>query len=274
MSRPLEDVVEEARLLAARGVRELVVIGQDTTSYGLDSEGKRRLPELLERIADVEGIRWVRLMYAYPAAFPLETLDILARHPALCKYLDVPVQHAADRVLRSMRRGISKRALLNLLETIRTRVPGIALRTTLIVGYPDEGEQEFDELLEFVENVRFERLGVFQYSQEEGTVAYPLGDPVPGEEKARRHDMLMALQRDISLTQNRSMVGTRQSVLVDRQEGDVWFGRTQYDAPEIDNEVIIHSSKPVGVGTFCDVEIVQAYEYDITGNVLSDGPGG
>jgi len=249
-------------------VRELVVIAQDTTAYGIDSDGRRRLPELLDRLADVEGIGWVRLMYAYPARFPIELLDVMARHPRICKYLDIPVQHASDHVLKSMARGMSARALRELLGTIRDRVPGIALRTTLIVGYPDEGEAEFEELRLFVEEQRFERLGVFTYSSEEGTTAFPLGDPVPPEEKERRRGVIMELQREISEARNEALVGTRQNVLVDRAEQGRFVGRTQHDAPEIDNEVLLVSDFPLRVGTFCDVEIVESYEYDLTGKVL------
>jgi len=267
-SRPLNDVLDEARGLAVSGVRELVVIAQDTTAYGIDSDGRRRLPELLDRLADVEGIGWVRLMYAYPARFPIELLDVMARHPRICKYLDIPVQHASDHVLKSMARGMSARALRELLGTIRDRVPGIALRTTLIVGYPDEGEAEFEELRSFVEEQRFERLGVFTYSSEEGTTAFPLGDPVPPEEKERRRGVIMELQREISEARNEALVGTRQNVLVDRAEQGRFVGRTQHDAPEIDNEVLLVSDFPLRVGTFCDVEIVESYEYDLTGKVL------
>jgi len=268
LSRPLNDVLAEARGLARGGVRELVVIAQDTTAYGVDRYGRRRLPELLDRLADVEGIGWVRLMYAYPAHFPLALLDVMARHPRICKYIDIPVQHASERVLKSMARGMSARALRELIGTIRDRVPGIALRTTLIVGYPNEGEAEFEELRSFVEEQRFERLGVFTYSSEEGTAAFPLGDPVSPEEKERRRGVIMELQQDISEARNAALVGTRQRVLVDRVEQGRFTGRTQHDAPEIDNEVHLVSDFPLQVGTFYDAEIVESYEYDLMGKVL------
>ncbi len=267
VSRPAEEIVSEARLLAAKGVKELIVIGQDTTYYGVDRGGTRKLGDLLQRIADVDGIEWVRLMYAYPAKFPLDVLDVIAGHPKICKYLDIPVQHVAEPVLRSMRRGISSRALVELLDTIRDRVPGIALRTTLIVGYPDETEREFEELLAFVRQQRFHRLGAFVYSHEEGTSAYSLGDPVPTNEKERRQAAVMEVQREISLERNEALVGSRLRVLVDRREGDRWVGRTEHDAPEIDNEVYMESSDPLVPGEFRSVDIQDVSEYDLYGRV-------
>ena len=267
VSRPEGEILDECARLAAGGVKELVVIGQDTTYYGLDIHGRRTLPDLLGRVADVPGIEWVRLMYAYPAKFPLELLDVIAGHPRVCKYLDMPVQHVASPVLTSMRRGISSRALRGLIDTVRSRVPGIALRTTLIVGYPAEGEKEFRELEEFVRETRFERLGVFPYSLEDGTSAYPLSDPVPGEEKARRQGRIMEIQQEISSERNAGLIGTRARVLVDRREKDLFVGRTEHDAPDIDNEVFLHAAGPVEIGTFREVDIVEAYEYDIVGNV-------
>ncbi len=263
VSRPEEEIVAEVKLLAAKGVQEVVVIGQDTTYYGLDIDGKRRLPHLLEQIADVQGIRWVRLMYAYPAKFPREVLQVIAQHPNICKYIDMPVQHVADEVLRSMQRGISQRALRELIDSIRTNIPGVALRTTLIVGYPSETERAFTDLTRFIEEVQFDRLGVFTYSLEDGTSAYPLGDPIPKKEKERRKDFVMELQKEISQASNDRLVGTRQKVIIDRVEDTTYVGRTERDAPEIDNEVFIESGDHLKVGTFCDVEIVDAYEYDL-----------
>ncbi len=264
-SRPEDELLDEARRLAEGGVKELVVIGQDTTLYGVDRGGKRCLGDLLSRLADVPGIGWVRLMYAYPASFPLDLLDVMAHHPNICRYLDIPLQHIADPVLTSMRRGMSRRALLELVGTIRRRVPGIALRTTMIAGYPAEGAEEFEDLVAFVREARFERLGVFSYSHEDGTAAYSLGDPIPFEEKERRRATLMEVQKAISEEQNASLIGKTIRVLIDRQEQDHYVGRTEFDAPEIDNEVIVRSSTPLPGGTFCDVEIVEAYEYDIVG---------
>jgi ribosomal protein S12 methylthiotransferase len=266
-SRPPADVIAEARALVNGGVKELIVIGQDTTYYGVDLWGERRLASLLDDLAGIPGLEWIRLMYAYPAHFPLDVLDVMARHPNICRYLDMPVQHASDKVLKSMRRGMTARALRDLVRTIRARVPGIALRTTLIVGYPDEGGEEFQELLDFVREARFERLGVFTYSQEEGTTAHPLGDPVSHEEKERRRAAVMEVQREIAGELNDGMVGSRVRVLIDRKEGGSWYGRTAVDAPEIDNEVIIEGGPDLAVGRFFDVGIVDAYEYDLIGKV-------
>lgn len=265
VSRPAGDIVREAELLAAQGVRELVVIAQDTTSYGIDRDGARTLGPLLERIAGISGIEWVRLMYAYPAQFPLDVLEVIAGNPKLCKYLDMPVQHVADPVLKSMRRGISRRAMLNLIERMQRRVPGIALRTTLIVGYPGETATEFSELLSFVRAARFARLGVFTYSQEEGTTAWILGDPVPAPEKERRRAAVMEAQREISEERNEGLVGSRIRVLIDRAEDGVSIGRTEHDAPEIDNEVYVTSDHVLAPGTFVDAAITDATEYDLYG---------
>jgi ribosomal protein S12 methylthiotransferase len=272
-SRPEEELLDEARRLADRGVKELVVIGQDTTLYGVDRDGTRRLSGLLSRLGDLPGIEWVRLMYAYPSKFPLDVLEVLAHHPHICKYIDLPLQHVSDRILASMRRGMSRRALRELVATIRRSVPGVALRTTLIVGYPGEGEAEFEELLAFVREARFERLGVFAYSHEEGTAAYPLGDPVPPEEKERRRARLMEVQMDISEEQNQALLGKTLHVLIERKERDHYAGRTEHDAPEIDNEVYVRSATPLEAGSFCDVDIVEAYEYDIVGVNRQDGEG-
>ena len=266
-SRKLEDLVAEARTLVEGGVRELVVIGQDTTCYGLDLYGRRSLPSLLEALADIPAIAWVRLMYAYPAKFPLEVLDVIARHPRVCKYMDIPVQHASDAVLKSMRRGISSRALRELLETVRARVPGIALRTTVIVGYPGEGEAEFAELMEFVRDQRFDRLGVFTYSHEEGTTAFGLGDPVSAAEKEQRLGAVMELQREISREKNEAFVGTRVKVLIEREEDGRFAGRSERDAPDIDYEVVVTSPQRLDKGTFCTALINDATEYDLYGTV-------
>lgn len=267
VSRPLQDIVDEGRLLASRGVRELVVIGQDTTYYGLDLAGSRRIASLLTSVADIPGIEWVRLLYAYPAKFPLDVLEAIAQHPRICKYIDMPVQHIADPVLKSMRRGITSRATRKLIEQIRTAVPGIAMRTTLIVGYPDEGEKEFLELAEFVRDTRFDRLGVFAYSLEEGTSAHPLGDPVPAKEKQRRVNEIMRIQQEISTENNEKLIGSRQRVLIDRSEGGRFVGRTERDAPEIDNEVFVETARKLESGNFYEVEIVDSSEYDIYGRL-------
>jgi ribosomal protein S12 methylthiotransferase len=265
VSRPVEEIIGEAESLAAKGVKELIVIGQDTTAYGLDLFGKRRIAALLPRIADIPGIAWVRLMYAYPAHFPPDLLDVLAGHPRVCRYLDLPVQHAADDVLKSMRRGITRRSLLDLIGRIRDA--GVALRTTLIVGYPGESAEDFALLESFVRETGFARLGVFTYSREEGTTAYPLGDPVPAEEKERRKGIIMEIQKGISCDRNEALVGSRLRVLIDRAEGGLYVGRTEQDAPEIDNEVFVSAPGPLTPGTFSDVEIHDATEYDLYGRL-------
>jgi ribosomal protein S12 methylthiotransferase len=269
--RTMDDVVDEARRLADRGVKELVVIGQDTTYYGLDTDGTRTLSRLLDRLSGIGGIEWVRLMYAYPAKFPLDVLETIAGNPRICKYIDMPVQHVADDVLKSMRRGISQRALRELIDEIRMRVPGIALRTTLIVGYPNETAEAFGQLLSFVKDVRFDRLGVFSYSQEEGTSAYELGDPITEEEKERRKSAIMAAQQEISEEKNRELTETTQRVLIDRMEDGMFIGRTERDAPEIDNEVFVNSPRLLSVGEFVDVDIEDATEYDLYGRLHVEG---
>ena len=267
LSRDIDEIVAEAAGLSARGVRELVLIGQDTTYYGLDVYGQRRLPELMTRIAEVGGIDWIRLMYAYPAKFPLALLDVMSSNSRVCRYLDMPVQHCSDEVLKSMRRGISQRSLYNLIETIRAKIPDIALRTTLIVGYPNETPKAFDDLLRFVAEVKFDRLGVFTYSQEDGTTAFPLGDPISQEEKERRRKLVMELQSGISEEKNSRFIGTSQKVLIDRLEGDRYVGRTERDAPEIDNEVYVNSRTHLRVGDFVHVDIEDSSEYDLYGTV-------
>jgi ribosomal protein S12 methylthiotransferase len=267
VSRPMDALVREAEGLVARGVKELIVIGQDTTYYGLDLDGKRQLARLLDRLSQIKGLEWIRLMYAYPAKFPLDILDVIADSPAICKYLDMPVQHVADPVLQSMRRGISRRAMLALIENIHARVPGIALRTTLIVGYPAETEREFGELLSFVRAANFARLGVFTYSQEEGTFAHDLGDPVTRTEKERRQREVMELQQELSEVRNEALVGKRLRVVIDRIDGETAVGRTEHDAPEIDNEIFVRSSRPLEPGTFHDVLVTDATEYDLYGRV-------
>jgi ribosomal protein S12 methylthiotransferase len=265
VSKPMERVVTEAQRLAALGVKELIVIAQDSTSYGLDLYGKRMLGNLLEKISKVDGIEWIRLMYAYPAKFPLDILEVFKSSGKLCRYLDLPVQHIADSVLKSMRRGISSRATRELIENIRREVPDIALRTTLIVGYPNEGEKEFQELLRFVQETKFDRLGVFTYSQEEGTTAFSLADPIPPQVKEERRSIIMDAQREISLAKNVELIGTTVRVLIDENDGSVARGRTERDAPEIDNEVMIENIHQCRVGEFLDVKITDAVEYDIYG---------
>ena len=262
-SKPMDLIILEAERLASLGVREIVLIAQDSTYYGLDMNGTRMLAALLDRLVRVDGIEWIRLLYAYPAGFPLDILDRFAAHPKLCRYLDIPVQHVSDAVLSSMRRGISPAKLRSLLRTIRSAVPGIALRTTLIVGYPTEGEKEFEELLDFVREQQFDRMGVFTYSQEEGTAAYPLGDPVPQSVKKERRDRIMEAQREISRCRNEGLVGTSLKIMIDTAGADAAVGRSEWDAPEVDNEVIVQEADGLSAGCFSSVTIVDADAYDL-----------
>lgn len=263
VSRPIEEILLEARYLADSGVRELVLVAQDSTYYGLDIYGRRALAELLEKVAQVRGIEWVRLMYAYPAKFPLDILPVIAEQPTICKYMDMPIQHVADPVLRSMRRGITRRALLELIGKIRAAVPGIALRTTLIIGYPNEGEKEFEELLEFVREAEFDRLGVFAYSPEENTTAFGMEDPVSAETKAERIERVMEEQRAISARKNEALVGTRERVFVESEAGGEYICRSFRDAPEVDGEVYVTGTRPLAPGDFVEVEITGAIDYDL-----------
>jgi ribosomal protein S12 methylthiotransferase len=263
VSKPLERVGEETRRLASRGVKELIVIGQDTTSYGLDLYGDRILDRLLRQVAEIDGIEWVRLMYAYPTRFPKKILDVFRENSKLCRYLDIPVQHASDQVLKSMRRGGTRRGLQELLLEIKDAVPDIGLRTTLIVGYPDESDQDFQQLCDFVEEMKFHRLGVFTYSQEEGTTAFDLGDPIPTEVKEERRAHIMELQQRISEERNTSLVGKKIRVLLDRDEGEFFVGRTEWDAPEIDQEVLVRAVPGLAVGSFVTVRVTDTTEYDL-----------
>ena len=267
-SRPIQDIIDESKRMVACGVKELIVIAQDTTFYGLDIYGHRSLAQLLERLATESGAEWIRLHYAYPASFPIDVLDVMARHENICNYLDIPLQHINTGILASMQRSIGREETLQLLDTIRAKVPGIAIRTTLIVGYPTESDASFNELLNFVEQARFERLGAFIYSQEENTPAEQLGDPIPPEIKQQRLDTLMALQDKIASSINTSLIGQTVKVLIDRKEADYFIGRTQYDSPEVDNEVLITTSSDIKVGSFYNVRITQAYEHDLMAEPL------
>lgn len=270
VSVPMEDLVAEAATLAQRGVRELIVIAQDTTYYGLDLYGERKLGELLRSLCRIEGIEWIRLHYAYPAQFPRDVIEAMRDEPKICKYLDIPLQHCSDAMLKSMRRGLTKTETYTLVEELRREMPDIALRTTLLVGYPGETDQDFDELMTFVRSFRFERLGVFPYSEEEGTYsATQLTDDVPPELKESRAERIMALQQEIARDKNERLIGTTQRVIIDRREGDYWVGRTQYDSPEVDQEVLISSKNPLDIGAFAQVKITGADDYDLHGEIVS-----
>lgn len=264
VSTPMEDLVAQAKSLAAQGTKELILIAQDLTYYGLDLYGKRNLSELLKRLSDVEGIEWIRLQYAFPAGFPMDILDVMNERSNICNYLDMPLQHISDDMLKSMRRGTTKDKTNRLIETIREKVPDIALRTTLICGYPGETEAHAKELLEWVEATKFERLGVFAYSHEENTHAFSLEDNVPDEVKHQRTNDIMAVQQEISKEKNLKHVGKKMKVLFDRVEGDYFVGRSEYDSPEVDNEVLLPKADYfVRLGDFAEVEIIDAEEYDL-----------
>ncbi len=270
-SVPMERCVEEAERLAAQGVRELIVIAQDTTYYGRDLYGRRALAELLERLCKIEGIEWIRLHYAYPTDFPQDVIEVMAREKKICPYLDIPFQHISDHQLTLMKRRHTKADAYALIERLRAAVPDLALRTTLLVGYPDETEEDFAELMEFVEKVRFERLGVFPYSEEEGTFsARELEDNVPEEVKQERVDRVMALQNRISLEKNLARVGQREQVIIDSRQGDWYVARGRYDSPEVDQEILIPASeRQLRRGKIYTVEITGAEEYDLYASVVA-----
>ncbi|MEG2479821.1 MAG: radical SAM protein, partial [Mucinivorans sp.] len=266
---PMDTLLREARELAASGVRELLVIAQDTTYYGMDLYGERRLADLLRGLCAIEGLEWVRLHYAYPAAFPDDVVEVLRDEPKMCKYLDIPLQHIADGQLRSMRRGLNGQQSRDLVALLRHQIPSLALRTTMLVGYPGESEADFQELMDFVREARFDRLGVFPYSEQEGTYsAQSLADDVPQEVKEQRAEKLMELQRSISNQCALNKVGGIERVIIDRQEGSYYVGRTQYDSPEVDGECFVQSSEPLVVGQFCQAIITKADDYDLYGVAL------
>ena len=267
VSQPEELLVKEAGFLALQGVKELLLIAQDLTYYGLDLYGKRTIGSLVEKLAAIDGIEWLRLHYAYPAGFPEELLQLMNENPKVCNYLDIPLQHINDRILKSMKRGLGSEGTRKLVKDMKEKVPGVALRTTLIVGYPGETEEEFEELLEFIKESKFDRLGVFTYSEEEDTPAFNLKDDVPEEIKQQRLDRVMELQQGISLELNKQRVGKNFKTIIDRKEGDYYVGRTQFDSPEVDNEVLISSQLPLAIGEFYDVAIERADFFDLYGKV-------
>lgn len=267
-TKPVEQVMDETMRLVEKGVKELIVIGQDTTYYGLDLYGERKLASLLTSLASVKGLEWIRLMYAFPSKFPMDVLQSFSDNPKLCRYIDMPIQHAADNVLKSMRRGITRKTTENLIGSIRTAVPDIALRTTLIVGYPNETEADVEELVQFIKDVKFDRLGVFTYSQEDDTSAFGLGDPIPEREKERRKEYVMEVQREISLEKNESRIGKQTRAVIERIEEGNFVGRSEWDAPEIDNEIFLPVVSGVRVGDFVNVTITDATEYDLYGDIL------
>ena len=265
-SIPMPDLLDEVRQLVDKGVKEFNVIAQDLSSYGLDMENRMMLPELIDRMADIEGVEWIRLHYAYPTQFPYDILPVMASRDNVCSYLDIALQHISDKVLTNMRRHISRQETLDLLARLRNEVPGIHIRTTLMVGFPGEGEQEYEELLDFVKDARFERMGAFAYSEENGTwAAQNLTDDIPDEVKQDRLHRLMALQEDISLDIQEQKVGQTLRVIIDREEDDYYIGRTQWDSPEVDPEVLISKEKPLAIGEFAQVKITQALPFELLG---------
>ena len=264
----IDDLLDEVRTLVAHGVKEFNVIAQDLSSYGLDLYGEMKLPELVDRMAQIPGVEWIRLHYAYPTQFPYELLQVMAKHPNVCKYLDIALQHISDKVLANMRRHIGREETLALLERLRREVPGIHIRTTLMTGFPGEGEAEFEELKQFVRDAKFDRMGAFAYSEEEGTYAQEhYDDVIPQEVKDARVSELMDIQEQISLELNERKVGTVQRVIIDSEEDDYYVGRTQYDSPEVDPEVLIKKDKKLKTGEFYDVTIVEAMPFDLIGEV-------
>ena len=268
VSTPMEQLVKNAKSLAANGAKELVLIAQDLTFYGLDIEKKRTLSELLKRLSDVDGIDWIRLQYAFPSGFPMDVLDVMNERENICKYLDMPLQHGTTKMLQAMKRGITREKTDALIQDIRMKVPDIAIRTTLITGFPGETPADHKELLKWIEQSRFERLGVFTYSHEENTTAFVLKDDVSAKTKKKRADEIMEVQSHISLELNEAKIGKTFKVLVDKIEGDYYIGRTEFDSPEVDNEVVIAKSEGyLRVGDFADIEIVNAEHYDLIGKI-------
>ncbi|MEW4922975.1 30S ribosomal protein S12 methylthiotransferase RimO [Algibacter sp. 2305UL17-15] len=268
-STPIEDIVIEAEKLAANGVKELILIAQDLTYYGLDLYKKRNLAELLEALVKVEGVEWIRLHYAFPTGFPMDVLDVMNREPKVCNYLDIPLQHISDSILKSMRRGTTKEKTTKLLHEFRAKVPDMTIRTTLIVGYPGETEENFQELKQWVTDMRFERLGCFTYSHEENTHAYNLEDDVPEAIKIDRANQIMEIQSQISWELNQAKIGKEFNVIIDRKEGNYFVGRTEYDSPDVDNEVLIDATKTyLKTGEFATIKIVEAEDFDLYGEVV------
>ena len=270
VSKPIEELVKEAKNLARFGVKELMLIAQELTYYGLDIYKRRELPKLLHALADVEGIEWIRLHYAYPSKFPTEIFDVMAERPEICNYLDMPLQHANDAVLERMRRQITRQETTELVRLARRKIPNLNLRTTMLVGFPGETEEEFQDLCDFVEEMEFDRLGVFQYSHEEDTLAHGLEDDVPAEIKEERANRVMEIQQEISFRKNQEKVGKTFKVLFDRKEGEYFVGRTEGDSPEVDNEVLVPAAENyVRIGDFAQVKITDALDYDLFGEVAA-----
>jgi ribosomal protein S12 methylthiotransferase len=269
VSKPLEDLIKETKFLAAKGTKELIIIAQDTTDYGKDIYGNQNISYLLNKLSEVDGIEWIRLMYAYPSQFPEDLIDVIAANSKVCKYIDIPLQHISDTVLKSMRRGVTRKRTIELVNRLKERIPGLALRTTFIVGYPNETEKEFNELCEFVEEVKFDRVGTFTFSVEENTTSFLLGDPVPEDIKLERKDILMEIQKEISLSNNENFINKELKILIDGTEGEFYIGRSYRDAPEVDGEVLIQlNGSKLKAGNFCMAKIYDFNEYDLYAEVI------
>ena len=267
-SKPMEELIKEAERLVSMGVKEIMLIAQELTYYGLDLYKKRMLPDLLRALAKVEGLVWIRLHYAYPSKFPLDIIDVMKEEPKICNYLDMPLQHASDKMLKAMKRQITQQEMKDLIGEIRSRIPGICLRTTLIAGFPGETKEDVEELKQFLEEMQFDRVGVFTYSHEEDTSAYALKDELSQEEKEARAQEIIAFQQDISFEKNQQKIGQHLRVLIDKKEAGRYIGRTEFDSVEVDNEVIVHSKKSLQPGDFVMVNITKAYDYDLEGDAV------
>jgi ribosomal protein S12 methylthiotransferase len=268
VSRPIESLVEEARLLVSRGVKEIMLIAQELTYYGLDIYKKRELPRLLHALADIPGLEWIRLHYAYPSKFPMEIIDAMKERENICNYLDMPLQHASNRMLKSMKRQITREEMEDIIGEIKYKIPGICLRTTLIAGFPGETQDDVEELKTFLKKMEFDRVGIFTYSHEENTTAHDLEDDVPAEEKERRAQDIMNVQQDISYQKNEEKIGKTFKVIIDKKEAGKYLGRTEFDSVEVDNEVIVNSSSKLNPGDFVNVKITSAFDYDLEGVVV------
>lgn len=267
-SRTIESLVEETKNLAKKGVKEIILIAQELTYYGLDIYKRKALVELIQALSVVEGVEWIRLHYAYPAQFPYEILDEIRDNPKVCKYLDIPIQHVSDKVLKDMKRNTTKQYTVDLIHKIREVVPNIAIRTTLLTGFPTESQEDFQELVDFIQEMKFDRLGVFTYSHEENTGAYKYEDGITEEEKIRRQQLLMEIQSDISYELNQAKIGQTYKVLIDKIEGRNYIGRSEFDSPEVDNEVIIHTEKHLRLGDFVQAKIISATEFDLEAELV------
>ncbi len=269
ISKPIEEIVQEAKKLALKGVKEIMLIAQELTYYGLDIYKKRKLPELLDALCEIDGIEWIRLHYAYPHKFPLEIIETIKRQPKLCNYLDLPLQHISDNMLKAMKRQITKNDIIELIKKIRAILPDICIRTTFIVGFPGETKEDLKELIQFIEEAKFDRVGVFTYSHEEGTDAFQLKESISQKEKERRANEIMATQQDISLAKNEEKIGKIFKVIIDKREAGRYIGRTEFDSVEVDNEIIINTKQKLKIGDFVNVKITKAFDYDLEGMLVS-----